>query len=252
MPLDAARQMISDSDYRSLEDNDHPDQTCSTQDISRSARCKVYNRGAVPKEQADSSGYERKALDGVRRRPTEPSYEDEEKIAKKEMYFKSSTIDFIVQGIPQTASETLMENSDKRSLFTDESAGSVGKYYAIVSAMVIRRNPPSLHRVTTLSDPDLSGATYDRNAVPEESHSSLGRMEEDTEGLMDALMTMICGLESGEKVDYNRRERRAPTLSCRDPTGLGQTSAGHSRCAISYWEEEVHSSATQLYGNLFL
>ncbi|KAF8434208.1 hypothetical protein L210DRAFT_3500505 [Boletus edulis BED1] len=94
------------------------------------------------------------------------------------MYFKSSTIDFIVQGIPQTASETLMENSDKRSLFTDESAGSVGKYYAIVSAMVIRRNPPSLHRVTTLSDPDLSGATYDRNAVPEESHSSLGRMEE--------------------------------------------------------------------------
>ncbi|KAF8428942.1 hypothetical protein L210DRAFT_3508632 [Boletus edulis BED1] len=127
------------------------------------------------------------------------------------MYFKSSTIDFIVQGIPQTASETLMENSDKRSLFTDESTGSVGKYYAIVSAMVIRRNPPSLHRVTTLSDPDLSGATYDRNAVPEESHSSLGRMEEDTEGLMDALMTMICGLESGEKVDYNRRERRAPT-----------------------------------------
>ncbi|KAF8449176.1 hypothetical protein L210DRAFT_3500689 [Boletus edulis BED1] len=97
--------------------------------------CKVYNRGAVPKEQADS-------------------------------------------GIPQTASETLMENSDKRSLFTDKSAGSVGKYYAIVSAMVIRRNPPSLHRVTTLSDPDLSGATYDRNAVPEESHSSLGRMEE--------------------------------------------------------------------------
>ncbi|KAF8421883.1 hypothetical protein L210DRAFT_3510110 [Boletus edulis BED1] len=140
--------------------------------------CKVDNRGAVPKEQADSPGCERKALDGVRRRPTEPSYEDEEKIAKKEMYFKSSTIDFIVQGIPQTASETLMENSDKRSLFTDGSAGSVGKYYAIVSAMVIRRNPPSLHRVTTLSDPDLSGATYDRNAVPEESHSSLGRMEE--------------------------------------------------------------------------
>ncbi|KAF8422776.1 hypothetical protein L210DRAFT_3509863 [Boletus edulis BED1] len=122
-------------------------------------RCKEYNRGAVPKELADS---------------VEPSYEDEEKIAKKEMYFKSSTIDFIVQGIPQTASETLMENSDKRSLFTDGSAGSVGKYYAIVSAMVIRRNPPSLHRVTTLSDPDLSGATYDRNAVPEESYSSLG------------------------------------------------------------------------------
>ncbi|KAF8439489.1 hypothetical protein L210DRAFT_3504561 [Boletus edulis BED1] len=82
-------------------------------------------------------------------------------------------------GISQTASETLMENSDKRSLFTDGSTGSVGKYYAIVSAMVIRRNPPSLHRVTTLSDPDLSGATYDRNTVPEESYSSLGRMEED-------------------------------------------------------------------------
>ncbi|KAF8448870.1 hypothetical protein L210DRAFT_3500508 [Boletus edulis BED1] len=153
-----------------LKENDLPNNY--KEPLAVGSSCKVDNRGAVPKEQADS------ALDGVRRRPTEPSYEDEEKIAKKEMYFKSSTIDFIVQGIPQTASETLMENSDKRSLFTDESAGSVGKYYAIVSAMVIRRNPPSLHRVTTLSDPDLSGATYDRNAVPEESHSSLGRMEE--------------------------------------------------------------------------
>ncbi|KAF8435959.1 hypothetical protein L210DRAFT_3505951 [Boletus edulis BED1] len=102
-----------------------------------------------------------------------------EKLAKREMYFKSSTIDFIVQGIPQTVSETLMENSDKRSRFTDRTIGSVGKYYMIISTMVIGRNPPSLHWVTTLSDPDLSSTTYDHNAVPEESYESLGRMEED-------------------------------------------------------------------------
>ncbi|KAF8443716.1 hypothetical protein L210DRAFT_3502495 [Boletus edulis BED1] len=96
------------------------------------------------------------------------------KIAKREMYFKSSTIDFIVQGKPQTVSETLMENSDKWSLFTDGTIGSVGKYYT----MVIERDLPSLHQVTTLGDLDLSGATYDGNAVPEESWSSLGRREE--------------------------------------------------------------------------
>ncbi|KAF8447288.1 hypothetical protein L210DRAFT_3501016 [Boletus edulis BED1] len=146
-----------------------------------SPRCKVDNRGAVPKEQADSVAMdpkvirERKRKNGrTEERKSDPDTDSPD--ANGRLW--TATIDFIVQGIPQTASETLMENSDKRSLFTDESAGSVGKYYAIVSAMVIRRNPPSLHRVTTLSDPDLSGATYDRNAVPEESHSSLGRMEE--------------------------------------------------------------------------
>ncbi|KAF8432684.1 hypothetical protein L210DRAFT_3507339 [Boletus edulis BED1] len=152
--------------------------------------CKVYNRGAVPKEQADSEvvwleGVTRTrqiVVEWIRGRSgngngrTEDDPDTDSPDTNGRLW--TTTIDFIVQGIPQTASETLMENSDKRSLFTDESAGSVGKYYAIVSAMVIRRNPPSLHRVTTLSDPDLSGATYDRNAVPEESHSSLGRMEE--------------------------------------------------------------------------
>ncbi|KAF8428470.1 hypothetical protein L210DRAFT_3508739 [Boletus edulis BED1] len=179
----------------------------------------------------------------------QPSYEDEEKIAKKEMYFKSSTIGFIVQGIPQTASETLMENSDKQSLFTDRSAGSVGKYYAIVSAMVIRRNPPSLHRdewkkideiregirgVNTESG-QRSGDGYIRKptfflVMPASTERSFilitqkkytdqdGRTSDDTRtdtegyGRLDGcLMTIVCGLESGGKGDYNRRERRAPT-----------------------------------------
>ncbi|KAF8422166.1 hypothetical protein L210DRAFT_3510013 [Boletus edulis BED1] len=140
----------------------------------------------------------------------------EDKIAKKEMYFKSSTIDFIVQGIPQTASETLMENSDKRSLFTDGSAGSVEKYYATVSAMVIRRNPPSLHwdewkkiderregirGVNTESDTDQDGRTSDDTWTDMEGY---GRLD-------GRLMTIICGLESGRNGDYNRREHRAPT-----------------------------------------
>ncbi|KAF8452151.1 hypothetical protein L210DRAFT_3499213 [Boletus edulis BED1] len=173
------------------------------------------------------------------------------KIAKKEMYFKSSTIDFIAQGIPQTASETLMENSDKRSLFTDRSAGSVGKYYAIVSAMVIRRNPPSLHRKRI--DTDQDGWTSDDTWTDMEEY---GRLD-------GRLMTIICGLESGGKGDYNHRERRAPTahvaksiakkrwvmcLSCKEAGGGWVLQMGRQSCGIANKGWVMHSSCKEAGG----